>query len=317
LKVDFKITILFLVLVSFLLASTFFIPTILSFNQIDLFIHLRLPKFGIAFLAGGALALAGYLSQLLLHNPLAEPYILGISGGASITVNLATFMGLPLFIGTIFMPYVYALVGTTLVAFLLFYKLKSLNGNYSSLLLIGLVINFFASACISLMMYLSKDSDMIRDMSFWFMGSYNKVSLSELSFVFIVTSLVLLFTQANHSKLHLLHLGMQRIQELGIDTNRSFKIGVAIIIILTTLIVSTCGPIGFVGLIVPHFVRNFNFSAKMLFPLCFLMGGALTLGAEVLSSAIIPQSLPPGVFTAMFGIPVFLYLLTKKYRFHL
>jgi iron complex transport system permease protein len=270
-----------------------------------------------AFLAGGALAVAGYISQLLLNNPLADPYVLGVSGGAGVTVNLALFLGLPMFSLGFFMPYFYAFIGAAGVAFLLFYQLKNKTSNLTSILLLGLAINFFASACVSLMIFLSKDSLMIRDISFWFMGSYSKVSFIDFLFVSIAILVLMVFTQLNYAKLHQLHLGIRRIQELGIDTHKIFSMGVLLLVLFTTLVVTACGPIGFVGLLVPHYVRTLDLQPKILFPACFLMGGVLTLGSELISSALFSQSLPPGVVTAMFGVPVFLYLLTKKYRFHL
>lgn len=292
-------------------------PSLLKINQLDIFLQLRLPKYGMAFLAGGILAIAGYLSQLLLNNPLADPYVLGISGGAGVSVNLALFLGLPMFLGTIFMPYFYALFGASIVAFLLFFKLKKLISNMSGVLLIGLAINFFASACISMLVYLANDNSMIRDISFWFMGSYNKVSLMDLSVVASISFLLLILVQLKHKSIYKLHLGNRRMEELGMQTKNIIYMCVALVVILTTLVLASCGPIGFIGLLVPHLVRYFQFSAKWLFPICFLVGACFTLLAELLSSYLFRQSLPPGVITAMFGIPVFLYLLIKKYRFHL
>jgi iron complex transport system permease protein len=308
---------LLLVLVGFLLASTFFIPTAVDFSDLSIYSQLRLPKYGIAFLAGGSLAIAGYLSQLLLNNPLADPYILGISGGAGISINLATFIGLPMFFCGFFMPYIYASFGALLVALLLFVKLKNYAQNISSILLFGLAINFFSSACVSLFIFLAKDSNTIRDISFWFMGSYNKVSLQDFAFVSLFVTLILVYLQTQSTKLFQLHLGLRRIQELGISTNKLFVSAIAVIVLLSALIVTSCGPIGFVGLIIPHLIRAFKFPSKLLFPITFLVGGSLTLLAELLSSAFFRQSLPPGVVTAMLGIPIFLYLLSNKYRFHI
>ena len=309
---------LLLVLVGIFSASTFFIPSVLSSEQMDIYVQLRLPKYGIAFFAGACLSIAGYLSQLLLNNPLAEPYVLGVSGGAGVGVNLATFLGLPVFaLGGFFMPYLFAFIGSSLVAFLLFYKLNKQVQNLTGILILGITINFFASACVSLMIYLSKDSNMIRDISFWFMGSYNKVSLVEFGVVALISLVLMVYVQTQHTALYKLHLGLRRVEELGVNTKRLYRMGVILIVLFSTLIVCACGPIGFVGLLVPHFVRSFKLESKYLFITCFLMGGVLTLGAELLSSLLFPQSLPPGVITAMLGIPVFLYLLRNNYRFHL
>ena len=314
---NYIILTLLLVLVGFLFASTFFIPTTIDFSDLSIYYQLRIPKYGIAFIAGGSLAIAGYISQLLLNNPLADPYVLGISGGAGITINLAIYMGLPMFAFGFFMPYIYASLGSLAVALLLFIKLKNYSQSISSVLLFGLSINFFASACVSLFIYLSEDSNMVRDISFWFMGSYNKVSYTDFVFVAFIVGLLLVYVQTQRVKLYQLHLGIRRIQELGIDTKKTFISGITIIVLLSAIIVSSCGPIGFVGLIVPHMIRNFNLKPNLLFPITFLAGGILTLFAELLSSVLFKQSLPPGVVTAMLGIPIFVYLLSNKYRFHI
>jgi iron complex transport system permease protein len=301
-------------LVVLLATSTFFIPKTIS--SLDIYLYLRLPKYGVAFLAGASLAVAGYLSQLLLHNPLADPYVLGVSGGAGVGVNLAMYAGLPLFVAGFYMPYVYAFLGAGLVAFLLFYRLKFSTNHLTGILLIGLAINFFASAVISLFIYLSTDSQTVRDISFWFMGSYNKVNLNDFMAILSIVGTVMIFMFLDSKRLYQLHLGTRRLEELGLETSGLYVKTVLYLLILTAVIVATCGPIGFIGLLVPYLVRSLNLSANYVFVVCFALGGVLTLFGELLSSAFFEQSLPPGILTAMFGIPVFVYLLSKKYRLH-
>lgn len=294
----------------------FLVPTKIRSEEISIFMQIRLPRFGMALLVGGTLAIAGYMSQLLLSNPLADPYVLGISGGASVGINGALFLGLPFFWNNIYLPYGYAFLGALVVSGIVFYGFKRSNGNTLSLLLVGLAINFFASAFVSLLMYLSKDNHMIRDMSFWFMGSYSKASLNDFLIVLTVSLVSLFYVFSKSDAMYKLHLGVKRAQELGVNVSDIQNIMVFIVTILTVLVVSVCGPIGFVGLIVPHFVRQLHLSKQMIFPVCFLLGASLTLFAELLATYLFPEiGLPPGVVTSLLGIPVFVYLLKNNYRF--
>lgn len=275
-----------------------------------------MPHYGMAFLTGVGLALAGYFCQLLLNNPLAEPFILGVSGGAGVAVNLALFFGLPVLAGSVFLPTVYALLGASLSALLVFSGLISKKAHTSSsLILIGLSLNFLSSAVISLLMYLSGDNQLIRDMSFWFMGSYAKASVPQFYAALIVVLCVLLVVQFKRKSLYTLHIGLRRIEELGGNVRNIRFISVAVIIVLTSVIVSICGPIGFVGLLVPYFTRLLKVKGDLVFFVCAFLGGLVTLSAELISNYLFPQiGLPPGVVTAMLGIPVFIYLLIGNYK---
>lgn len=278
--------------------------------------NIRMPKYGMSFLAGGCLALAGYLSQLLLNNPLADPFVLGVSGGAAVSVNLALYFGFPLVINGFFVPQLYAFVGCLISSFLVFFVLFTRETSVTKLLLVGMLINFMSSAVISALMYLSSDAEMMRDMSFWFMGSYSKASRGVFLYSFLVSALFLMLTQSKQKSIFKLHIGLSRMDELGLEVHQTKILVVFILVVFTVLIVSVCGPIGFVGLVIPHFVRQCKLPQRYLFPVCFLIGGISTFGAELLSTAIFPQiGLPPGVVTAVIGIPVFLYLLFNNYRF--
>lgn len=313
---DLKILGFLIVAIVILTIATFTVPTIIKLEDLNIFIRIRLPKYGMALLAGGGLAVAGYLSQLLLSNPLADPYVLGISGGASVGINLAFFLGLPFFAGGVYLPYGYALVGAVLVSLIVFYRFKQSNGNTLSLLLIGLAINFFASALVSLLMFLSEDSNMVRDMSFWFMGSYSRASLNDFLIVSAISIIMLVIVFSKSEVIYKLHLGVKRASELGLKVQGIQNMMVVLITIFTVLIVSICGPIGFVGLIIPHFVRELHVSKAYILPVAFLMGGGLTLAAELAATFVFPSiGLPPGVVTSLLGIPVFVYLLKNNYQF--
>lgn len=303
-----------------LVTGTFLLPKPLDvFNDSKdfyIFTQIRLPHYGMAFLAGVGLALAGYFCQLLMNNPLAEPFILGVSGGAGVAVNLALFFGFPVFLGVVFLPQLYALIGAGLSALLVFSGLiRKKSETSSSLILIGLSLNFLSSAIISLLMYLSADNQLIRDMSFWFMGSYSKASLTQFTVSLVVIFLILAWVQFQRKTLFKLHIGLRRIEELGGDISKIRFVSVFVIVVLTSVVVAVCGPIGFVGLLVPYFARLLKIKGEHVFLICAFLGGLVTLTAELLTTLFFPEiGIPPGVVTAMLGIPVFIYLLLGNYK---
>ena len=125
-----------------------------------------------------------------------------------------------------------------------------------------------------------------------------------------------MITDLYNTKILRLHLGLSRLNELGFETTKIIKVLILLISMFTALVVAICGPIGFIGLLAPHLVRQLNFKPKDILLHCFLIGGIITLTAEVLSTLILPGiQLPPGIVTSILGIPVFIYLLVKNYNF--
>lgn len=270
--------------------------------------QLRIPRAYTAFITGGLLALAGVLMQVLLRNPLADPYILGVSGGASVAALLSLLAGLSpqLLSGSAFTG--------ALVSILLVFTLSRGNGNWNAnrLLLTGVVLAAGWGACINFILSLSPDKP-LRSMLFWLMGDLSAATAGWGSFVvLLLASLACLFLAR---ALNILAQGDLRAQTLGIEV-RPLRMGIFVLAsILTAFAVVNAGSIGFVGLIVPHMMRLVCGSDhRKLIPASILMGGILLLVSDTLARTLIaPQQLPVGVITAFIGVPFFLFLLQRFY----
>lgn len=269
--------------------------------------ELRWPRALAAFATGGMLALAGTLMQVLLRNPLADPYILGVSGGAAVAALLAMLAGLGglALTGSAFLG---ALVSTLLV----FGLARGHQGwNPTRLLLTGVVLAAGWGALISFILALSPQGQ-LRGMLFWLMGDLG-------------------YVQAPHSALALLALGLAGALGLARPLNllahgelQAAALGVAVgparigIYLLATLLtagaVVQAGSIGFVGLVVPHMARLLGArDHRVLIPAAVLLGGSLLVLADTLARSLLaPQQLPVGVVTALLGVPVFLWLLNRS-----
>ncbi len=270
----------------------------------QIILELRLPKVISGFVVGGMLALAGALMQVLLRNPLAEPYILGVSGGASVFALLAISMGLAgvwLTLGACF--------GALLTMFMVFVFSGSGSGwNPLKVLLTGVVIAAGWGAVISFLLAVSPAAR-LHNMLFWLMGD---LSFSQSGgWYYLVLLLALLLAMYYSRALNLLAGGDLQAAALGVSVNRLRITTYFLASILTATAVIQAGSIGFIGLIVPHGVRlligNDN---RLLLPASVLAGGILLVFADMLARSLLaPRQLPVGVLTALIGVPVFLVLL--------
>lgn len=264
----------------------------------------RLPRVASGFIVGAMLALAGGLMQILLRNPLAEPYILGLSGGASAFALLAITAGLAgvwVSLG--------ACAGALLTMFMVFAFSRSGGGwNPLRTLLTGVVIAAGWGAVISFLLAVSP-SVMLHSMLFWLMGDlgFSRFSPWPLLLLLAAVALTLVFARP----LNLLALGDLQAAALGVSVHR-LRVGVYFLAsLLTAAAVMQAGSIGFIGLLVPHGVRlligNDN---RLLLPTAAVAGGVLLVFADLLARALLaPRQLPVGVLTAMIGVPAFLILL--------
>lgn len=273
---------------------------------------LRLPRAYVAFITGGLLALAGMLMQVLLRNPLADPYILGVSGGASVGAMLAISLGLSSLISAA------AFIGS-LLSILLVFGLAHGRGSWnpSRLLLTGVVIAAGWGAIINFILSLSPERP-LKGMLFWLMGDLSHAQVEQLSNpvlpVILITGLLLSFVLAR--SLNILSRGEMQASVLGISL-KPLRLSLFLIASgLTAVAVTQAGSIGFVGLIVPHMMRLLMSSDhRWLAPSSVLAGGSLLLLSDTIARTIIaPQQLPVGVITAFIGVPMFLYLLNRGYR---
>ncbi len=276
-------------------------------------LHFRLPRVFLAMIVGGGLALAGATFQAVLRNPLAEPYILGISGGASVgavavlatglaaasswTLPLAAFAGALLAIGIVF-------------------RVATATGRAMDvrvLLLAGVVVGAFFSACIAFILSIS-DALVVQSAVLWIMGSVAVANWHDVAIaaVYTLPAGVLLLTMAR--PLNAMAIGEETAQYLGTDVERVKRLSLGVAALLTAAGVAVAGVIGFVGLVVPHAVRLVvGPDHRTLLPLSFLAGAAFLTLADVAARMVLaPTEVPIGVITAFVGVPLFLLLLRRS-----
>ena len=275
----------------------------------DIIRELRLPRAVAAFVCGGLLATAGALMQVLLRNPLADPYILGISGGAAVGALLGMTLGWAALA-------VDALAfGGALAAMLLVFGLAHGDGSWTQtrLLLTGVIVAAGCGAAVSLMLALAPDTR-VMSMLFWMMGDASAAARPWPAVLVLV--LALAAVQPFARDLNVLACGELSARALGVQV-RGLRIGLYVLAsLLTATAVTLVGSVGFVGLIIPHLVRlMLGNDQRVLIPAAALAGGTLlTLADTAARTVIAPQQLPVGVLTALIGVPVFLFLLARHPR---
>ncbi len=275
----------------------------------QIFWELRWPRTATAFVTGALLGVAGALMQVLLRNPLADPYILGVSGGASVGALLAILAGASTLLLQSFA------FGGALFSTLLLFSLAHGQGNWDTtrLLLTGVVLAAGWGAIISLLLAISPGVQ-IQGMLFWLMGDLSAAHtplIGSLVLVLVATLALLLSTSLN-----LLAGGELQATALGVETGK-LRVTIYILASLATATaVTQAGNIGFIGLIAPHMLRLAGArDHRALIPGALLLGGTLLLFADGLSRLVIePRQLPVGVLTALLGVPLFLFLLYRSRR---
>jgi iron complex transport system permease protein len=274
---------------------------------------LRAPRVLLAFLVGGSLAVTGASLQALVRNPLADPYLLGLSGGAGLgaVLAIATDAGGPLAVPLA------AFLGA-LVAVALVYRLSAVSGRPLDphvLVLAGVVIGAFTGAVTTGILAVS-DAARLRSATNWLLGGFSTAAWPAVGVfaLYAVLPLGLLWTGGR--ALDLLTLGDEPARHLGADVERTKRLTYFSASLLTAASVAACGIVGFVGLVVPHAVRRLSTPLhRRLLPLVFLAGGAFLVLADALARvAVRPLELPVGVVTAIVGVPVFAGLLRKTLR---
>lgn len=269
--------------------------------------ELRLPRALTAFAVGGLLAVAGVLMQVLLRNPLAEPYILGTSGGAAVAALLAIAFGA----GTLLVDT--AAFAGAMIANLLVFAIAQGSGNWTParLLLTGVVLASGFSAATTLLLALSPDQH-LRGMLFWLMGDLSFAHEPARLLVLLAAIAVGTTLAARH--LNVLSRGELEAAVLGVRVATFRLVIFAVTALATAISVTAVGVIGFVGLVVPHLVRLIAGSDhRVLVPLSAVSGGILLLVADTVARSVLPpRQLPVGALTAAIGVPVFLYLMSRR-----
>ena len=288
----------------------------------QILLEVRLPRVLLAALIGGALTVAGAVFQALLRNPLADPFVLGVSGGASIGSVLAVLAG----IGGTGAGFAFGLDGRMLFAFLgalgalvLIEKIATVDGRLTvyTLLLTGAIFNSFSGALIYFLQSIAS-LEQLHDIVFSLMGHVPSAGLGTVGVlaIGIVGSVLFLFLHARDY--NAMTLGEEGATQLGVDVERVKRRTFVLGSLLTGLAVSVAGLVGFIGLVVPHILRLLlGPDHRMLIPCSFLGGASFLVLADLLARTIIlPGELPVGVITALVGGPFFLYLLRTRRTGH-
>ncbi len=279
-------------------------------------LDLRLPRAAAAFACGGLLALAGALMQVLLRNPLADPYVLGVSGGSAVGALLAMLLTLPwLWVNV-------GAVGGALFAMLSVGWIARRDFRHgqahaavheagSRLLLTGVILAAGWGAIITLILTIAPDAQ-LRGMLFWLTGDLGGADRFGLALGVLFVMLFIILPVARH--LNVMMMGDPVAQALGVPVAR-LRLHLYLVASLSTAAaVTTAGSIGFIGLLVPHMVRlAWGNDQRVLLPAAALLGGLLLMLADLLARTIIaPAQLPVGVITTLLGVPMFLYLLLRR-----
>ena len=277
---------------------------------------IRLPRVLLAILTGVALAVSGLIMQAVVGNPIADPYILGISSGASLGATLAIVLGLMGALGNVAVgisAFIFALLTSVGVMIL-----SRIGGRATSerLILSGLALSAAASSVATLLVYTAKNRDAIREVNFWLMGSWSGAKMNQIAFIGPVILALCIFLATQSRNLNLLLLGDEVAYTLGKDLAKLRSAYIVAVSLLVGLVVYTSGTIGFVGLIVPHMARFLlGTNHRHLIPGVILLGASLLLWADVAARNALPAGeLPTGVVVSVVGAPFFVYLIVKNSR---
>lgn len=278
----------------------------------NIFWHLRVPRVLTAWLIGSMLALSGMVFQALLRNPLAEPFTLGIASGgalgAAIYIHAGFAFSLWLFSGIA----IAAFLGALIITFLIYALNHQAFESLSRLLLIGVILSFFCASIIQIIQAIGKPQDSYRLMQ-WIMGSIANVSYHEiisLSFVMVIGTIIIALLTP---KLNLLSAGYTIALTRGIEPQYIFIPLFFLVSLMMGVMIAVSGPIGFVGLIVPHIARKLiGQDHRFLWIAVVLLGGFILVMADLAARLLFaPSELPVGVITALLGAPFFILILIR------
>ena len=277
---------------------------------------IRMPRVFLAGLVGASLAIAGAAFQGLLKNPLADPYTLGVSSGASVGAVMTLFFGLTIPVVGIFALPTFSMIGAicTMIAVMSFARFVDRSLKMETLILTGVICSSFLGSLISLMVALTGEE--LRQIIGWLLGSVSMRGWPYVQMIapFVVIGTIILWTQRR--ELNALVYGEERAQYLGVNVKRSKYLILIGGSMLTGAAVAVSGTIGFVGLVGPHMTRMiWSSDHRHLLPLSFLNGASLLIICDLIARTIIlPRELPIGVITALIGAPVFSYIFYKQRR---
>lgn len=281
--------------------------------QQQIFWQIRLPRVLLALLVGASLALAGSMIQAIIRNPLADPGLIGVSGGAALGAALSLFLMHLLQLQQAIFVMLGAFVMGLLATLLVMTIGRRQSHNMSLIILAGIAVNVLAVALIGLISYLAPDQT-LRQINFWTLGSVASADMNDLLMLFVVLCPVSIWVALQHKKLDALLLGESEARSLGVDVKRFNFTVVLLVAVLVAVAVSLTGTIGFIGLVTPHIARLLvGARHQLLIPMAMLLGAALLMAADLGSRMLIaPAELPIGIITALIGAPVFIALLIRE-----
>ncbi|HTC91107.1 MAG TPA: iron ABC transporter permease [Bryobacteraceae bacterium] len=287
-----------------------------SFSR-TLFFRLRLPRVLMGLVIGASLGVTGAALQALFRNPLADPYTLGVSGGAALGSSISIALGWSARLAGIPFIFVASFIGATLAVILVMGIARAgavvLPG---ALLLAGVAVNLIAAAGVLTIQYLTDPASALRILR-WLIGSLDVVGLGPIGRMMLVLAPAWLALLAYSRQLHLLAIDEDTAATLGVNVRRTEAIVHALCALIVGVTVSAGGAIGFVGLIVPHAVRiMFGQDLRIVLPGSLLLGAAFLILADALARTALPSSeLPVGAITGLLGGPVFLWLLRRRQQY--
>ncbi|MEK5485037.1 FecCD family ABC transporter permease [Lysinibacillus sp. FSL M8-0355] len=282
----------------------------------NIFWKIRLPRVLLAGLVGASLAIAGAAFQGLLKNPLADPYTLGVSSGASVGAVITIFFSISIPVVGLYALPTFSMIGAiiTMVVVMSFARMVDRSLKMETLILTGVIFSSFLGSLISLMIALSGEE--LRQVIGWLLGSVSMRGWPYVQMItpFVIVGSIMLWTQRR--ELNVLLYGEERAKHLGVNVKRSKYLILAGGSMLTGAAVAVSGTIGFVGLVVPHMTRMiWGSDHRHLLPLSFFNGATLLIVCDLVARTIIvPRELPIGVITAFIGAPVFSYIFYKQRR---
>lgn len=313
-KLIYTISVFIILISAFIGEVTIFLNEIMDFSTISskVFWELRVPRVFLAFFVGGVLSLSGLIFQIIFKNQLITPYTLGIASGTTLftAISILFFPMITLLFSGIF--------GSLVTILVLYFLSKYLNKNKisvstNSILLVGIALSYFYSSALMLVFYMSNLQENYSIIRFT-LGSLSTVGYQDVIITFFVSILLYLTISKNRYNLKLLLISNDTAFLKGLNVNR---INLFLLIIVSSCVgvsISIVGPIGFVGLVVPHIIKlTYKISAdKLIFPV-FFFGGIFLVFSDMISRVLnTTSSLPIGVVTAFLGAPFFIYLLVKR-----
>lgn len=278
-------------------------------NQRTILFDVRLPRILLGATIGASLALAGASLQSLLRNPLAEPYLLGVSNGAA----LGTMLAFVFFAAFDWARPIFAIAGASLATFTVYQMAKSRAGmNVERLVLAGVIVTTFLSSILVLLTTLL-DAAKLRSFTFWLLGDLSQATKNGFYTTLICAILGTIVLSSQAKALNLMMIGERDAFDFGVETNRVRLIVFTTAAALVGISVAASGSVGYVGLIVPHLIRLIVGSDnRLVIPFSALAGAIFVVAADTIArTAIAPRELPVGAITALIGAPLFIYLLRR------